>query len=436
MSTLNRSTLIPVIILLALVACNQPVSIPTTVPEGQILLLTKEPSADFSTPEIKPSATPELQLSTPVTGVAQPLTLHIIKMLDVNHGWASASGDIDQRPHLVATSDGGVTWKEMTPAGMTAEAGFADSLILFTFLDANRIWATLSSWSPSPTLTSLVTWQTVDGGNTWSSSDPLAVTDLAVEFFMPDYFGFSDQNNGWLLVHNGAGMNHDYVTIFTSANGGASWKRVVDPYQDNLMMSCSKTGLTFFDAARGWITIDCHGVKNGLDFYTSLDGGNTWQEVSLPSPGIEVGYFENMDNACGLDGIVYAADPLLTVSVTCMHYGISDPDRWLYSTTNKGASWVWNAAPGGYGEAFFLTPSQGWFLGHLKQQESSANTLYATSDGGISWTPVKNVNWSGMPFFADAQNGWVIARAGTETAFVRTNNGGKTWAEIKAVITP
>ncbi len=231
-------------------------------------------------------------------------------------------------------------------------------------------------------------------------------------------------------------MMKDYVTIFTTADGGINWKRVVDPNMDNLRMSFSKTGLIFFDADLGWITLDSHGVENGLEFYTTTDGGNTWQEISLPSPGVEPGYFDNMDNACGLDGIVYTADPILTVSVTCMHYGISDPNRWLYTSSDRGSTWSWHATPGGYGNSFFIDPLQGWFLGHIKQQEETNNTLYITTDGGVTWTFVKNVTWGGTPQFLDPQNGWVIAKAGINTAFVRTINGGKTWVEVNPTLSP
>jgi photosystem II stability/assembly factor-like uncharacterized protein len=436
MSKFNRLDPILAILCLILAACTLPFVKPTPIVETQPPPPTKESLPVEPTQDTVTLPTREVVLSTPIGGVAQPLTLTSLKMFDASNGWASATGDTDDHPHLLRTSDGGITWQERTPAGMTAELDYASAMIIFTTLDINTVWATLSSRSPAPKSSPLTTWQTSDGGATWSSSDPLPITDLSMEFFLPDQFGFSDRNNGWLLVHNGAGMNHDYVSIFTTADGGASWKRIVDPYMDNLMMSCSKTGLVFFDARNGWITYDCHGVKPGLDFYLTVDGGTTWPAITLPSPGVEPNYWDNMDNACGIDAIVLAQAPRLTISVTCLHYGRSDPTRWLYTTTNNGVTWSWEATPGGYGDAFLLDPNQGWFLGHIKQQDSDANTLYVTTDGGVSWLPVKNVNWRGLPQFVDTRNGWVLASTGSETAFVRTTDGGHTWAEIKAVIKP
>jgi photosystem II stability/assembly factor-like uncharacterized protein len=437
MSTFNKR-LDPVLAVLCLVlaACTLPFVNPTPVVETQPP--PASPEGPLTEPTTEPIALPtrEVVLSTPIAGVAQNLELTSLKMYDNLNGWAAALGETDGAPHLVRTGDGGLTWQERTPAGMAAENGYAGAMIIFTSLDLNTVWTTLTNHSPSPELEGLITWQTVDGGATWSRSDPLPVRDLSVEFFMPDHFGFAGPSNGWLLVHNGAGMNHDYVSIFTSTNGGASWTRVVDPYMDNLMMSCSKTGLVFFDANQGWVTINCHGVKPGLDFYATSDGGHTWQAVVLPSPGVQPNYWDDMENACGIDTIVYAQAPRLTISVTCMHYGNSDPERWLYTSENSGLTWSWEKVPGGYGETFLLSPTQGWFLGHIKQQDGDANTLYTTTDGAASWTKVKNVNWSGLPQFMDAKNGWVLARAGQEHAFVRTTDGGLSWIEITAVLQP
>jgi len=438
MSTHKRLDPILAILCILLAACSLPFLDGTSTPldETQPVMITPESSPVNPTVEIAVPPTPYIALSTPIAGLEQPLTLTSLKMFDTLKGWAAAIGDIDNTPHLLKTSDGGKTWQERTPAGMAAEDGFGESSIIFTSLDLNTVWATLSSSSPAPKTTPLTTWRTLDGGATWSSSDPLPVTDLSVEFFMPDYFGFSDINNGWLLIHNGAGMNHDYVSIFLTADGGGSWRRVVDPYMDNLSMSCSKTGLVFFTYSQGWITFDCHGVKPGLDFYMTSDAGSTWQPVPLPSPGYQPDYWSDMQNACGIDAIVYTRSPMLTISVTCQSAGRSDPERWLYTTPDNGLTWSWENTPGGYGDTFLLDPQQGWFLGHIKQQENDASSLYVTANGGASWTPVKNVNWHGLPQFVDAKNGWVLASAGPEKAFVRTTDGGKTWSEVKAVLEP
>jgi photosystem II stability/assembly factor-like uncharacterized protein len=438
MSTHKRLDPILAVLCVILVACSLPFLDGITSPTEETLplVLTPESFPVNPTTQLPAPPTPYVALSTPIVGLEQPLTLTSLKMYDTLNGWAAATGDNDQAPHLLRTRDGGTTWQERTPAGMAAEADFAASDILFTSLDLDTVWATLSSRSPAPKTSPLTTWRTVDGGNTWSSSDPLPVTDLSVEFFMPDHFGFSDISNGWLLVHLGAGMMKDYVSIFITADGGASWRRVVDPFMDNLSMSCSKTGLVFFTYSQGWITYDCHGVKPGLDFYMTSDAGSTWQPVTLPSPGYQANYWSDMQNACGIDAIAYSRPPLLTISVTCLSAGRSDPERWLYTTPDNGLTWSWVNTPGGYGDTFLLDSNQGWFLGHIKRQDDDASTLYVTTNGGAGWNPVKNVSWRGLPQFVDAKNGWVLASAGMEKAFVRTSDGGKTWSEVKAVLTP
>jgi hypothetical protein len=242
MSKFNRLDPVLATLCLILAACSLPFINPTPIVETQPPQLTNEsfpvnPTTDSSTPEVNTLPTTGVVFFTPIAGIEQYLTLTSIKMFDTKNGWAAAIGDTDKAPHILLTEDSGATWQERTPTGMAAEAGYAGSTIIFTALDLTTVSATLTSRSPAPKTSPLITWQTNDGGETWSSSDPLPVTDIAMEFFMPDYFGFSDRSNGWLLVHNGAGMNHDYVSIFTTANGGASWLRVVDPFMDNLMMS-------------------------------------------------------------------------------------------------------------------------------------------------------------------------------------------------------
>ncbi len=192
MSPVKRLDPILALLCLILAACTLPFIKPTPLIETQPSLFTPETPPEATTPETAQFPTPELEYSTPIAGVAQKLTLKSIQMFDLAHGWASATGNTDGLPHLVATSDGGTTWKEMTPAGMAAQSGYAESLIIFTALDFNTIWATLSSPSPSPLLATLITWHSDDGGKNWSASVPLPVTDLAVEFFMPDHFGFSE----------------------------------------------------------------------------------------------------------------------------------------------------------------------------------------------------------------------------------------------------
>jgi photosystem II stability/assembly factor-like uncharacterized protein len=77
-------------------------------------------------------------------------------------------------------------------------------------------------------------------------------------------------------------MSHDYVVLYRSIDGGATWERLLDP--DNAVQACYKTGMLFTSAQEGWLTGTCSGVAAGVWLYRTGDGGVTWQPVQLPAP--------------------------------------------------------------------------------------------------------------------------------------------------------
>ena len=127
-------------------------------------------------------------------------------------------------------------------------------------------------------------WSTTDGGKTWIGSSPLDLTNVNMEFFKPSDIDFSDTQHGWIMIHVGNGMMHDYVTIFNTIDGGKSWNKVVDPTQQSLPQGCYKNGIVFLDASAGWVAGDCQGVQSGVYFYKTNDSGQTWTTQTLPAP--------------------------------------------------------------------------------------------------------------------------------------------------------
>ncbi len=105
------------------------------------------------------------------------------------------------------------------------------------FQDAHTAWVTYAIGGGTPVPTQPVVWHTTDGGATWTASQPLDVTGLA-EIYVPSELQFVAGQTGWLLVHVGAGMNHDYVALYRSTDGGATWTRILDPYNDGGIQSC------------------------------------------------------------------------------------------------------------------------------------------------------------------------------------------------------
>jgi photosystem II stability/assembly factor-like uncharacterized protein len=267
----------------------------------------------------------------------------------------------------------------------------------------------------------------VDGGLTWQASQPLDLANLT-EFYNPGNLQFVSGQTGWLLVHVGVGMNHDYIVLYRSQDGGVSWTRIQDPYIDtSSIMSCSKTSMLFTDATHGWLTGDCHSVAAGVLLYKSSDAGTTWERVTLPDPTGNPGLFSNFQAACGSYNPFFFSNDLGHMSVTCAYYDQSPVtyQYFVYTTQDGGSTWTSSKYPGE--SLYFITASTGWAISAKIQH---------TTDGGATWKAISDVSWSAEMDFISEQIGWVVATAGDVKALVKTDNSGARWSELTPVVGP
>ncbi len=263
-----------------LVAAYTPTATPIPAPA------TPTPVPPTPTTAATPAAT---AMPIPLLATGQPVTITYIRMFDATTGWA-IGGEADVRDHVLRTSDRGHTWRDVTPAEPAPTGDEPRKIAIGFFLDANTAWVTYSYLDSFKVPLAPTVWRTRNGGQTWEPSQPL-VGDF-VEFYTPSDLQFVDTQNGWLLVHVGAGMFHDYVMLFKTTDGGGRWDRVIDPHSDVDLQGCSKTGMVFVDAQNGWVTRDCQGVVDGASIDWTHDGGLTWQSQQLPPPAVDPDLFD------------------------------------------------------------------------------------------------------------------------------------------------
>ena len=440
-----KKTIIPILlmlILLILAGCSTSVpvipasSTPSPIPPTQ----TVPPSTTPIPPTVTPTSTPlpPTPTATPVNAIqhfpsGQEFTVTSINMMDANVGWATG-GLENVGDHVLRTSDGGTTWADLTPPEEAAPSDDRKTATGF-FQDAQTGWVIFSLTSGITPLQSVV-WRTQDGGLSWQASQPLDLTNLT-EFYYPDYLQFADSQNGWVMVHVGAGMNHDYFALFRSQDGGMSWSRIQDPYNDNSgTMSCSKTDLLFTDASHGWLTGDCHGVAPGVQLFKSSDGGLTWETVTLPDPASSPGLFSTFDAACGAYDLFFFSNELGHLGVRCSFYD-QDPTTYqyyLFTTLDGGINWISYTYPGE--TLYFFSEGTGWAF---------SNKIQLTTDGGYTWKTIANVSWtvksdftqSAEVDFISEQIGWGVARGREQPvppALVQTTNGGARWAMLIPIV--
>lgn len=407
--------------LLLLLACS--------VPSAAITLTATPVTEPTSTPEMIPAtetvsapvtdtpAPASPPLGTPISHLpaGQALKLTLIHMLDESQGWAIASD------HILRTTDGALTWKDITPP---EPASSEPKNAIGFFMDSQTAWVAFTAGVLLADQTATI-WRTFDGGTSWQYS---ALTEPALhqDGYSPANLSFVDPQHGWMLVHVGAGMNHDYFVLLATANGGETWQTLISPQQDSSdTQVCYKNALTFVSPQDGWMTVDCHGVIAIPYIYKSHDGGKSWQTVQLPAPPSLPDIF-NQGYCAPSDPILFGptAGDLLFNCVQDVN-NVSTPISFFYETTNDGASW--NSYPYPGGTLQFVNASSAFALSRKIQR---------SDDAGHTWVAVKSVNWDGQFSFINPKTAWVIATDNGQSALVKTTDGGLTWQEIKPKVAP
>jgi photosystem II stability/assembly factor-like uncharacterized protein len=340
--------------------------------------------------------------------------------------------------HVLHTTDDGATWRDVTPpqakgAGSTSNGPSLQAEPFF--LDSARAWVGFSP-QPGSGVGANKIWYTVDGGQTWKASAALSQGSGSPEFFAPGPATFlPDGKNGFLVVHAGVGMNHDYIYVFNTTDSGANWNLKVDPMDTNKgnIMGCYKSGLGFVNASKGWLAGSCNGVAAGALLFQTTDSGANWTAVTLPEPSQAPTILTAGDESCGSQPPLFVTAKDAFLVMTCDNFAANSitSRTWIYFTADSGTTWTPRIAPASKGNFFFIDANAGWFVGDGK--------IFKTTNGGKNWATLTTVTWVGaQPDFVSASAGWAVAFSGTapnvKYALVSSLNGGVSWVLINTKI--
>ncbi|MEP7135005.1 MAG: hypothetical protein ABI904_08735 [Chloroflexota bacterium] len=405
--TLSSATALPTLVLVT----------PSETSTPQVALTESEtnlPPEPISAPEV--SAQPA-SASQHKSGEA--IKLDSITMNNVLNGWSLSGGEV------LVTTDGAQTWREVTPPEVMPPD--AKIQVYGTFLDAQHAWVIFAANDQIPP--EAVVWQTADAGHTWSASAPLNHTAYG-EFLWAE-FSALDATHLWLMmrgVYLGAGT-HYAAQFFRTTDGGRTWLLLVGDVGVNY------TGLVFADADHGLLTWQTTGAyaPSPPEYAVTTDGATNWDVRGLPPPSDALTLFVDSPY-CEPYQPHLLSDHSTRVLVGCFDTEYNPPQvfsSYLYSSEDGGSTWTSTHLPdpvlASNATLFFFNATDALLLGR---------DIYRSTNGGLSWNYVKSVNWDGQFTFVDPQTGWAIARAGDETALVKTSNGGALWLEIKPVIAP
>lgn len=374
---------------LLLTACNAP-SAPADGPSEPTLAPY---SPDTPSPPV---------LDAPLVEAPALVSIHFVNSLD---GWGVTDTQV------VRTNDGGITWYDLTPPGVT-ETGYG---VYTVALDASHFWMQFPDFENYPNNGTL--YRTADGGFTWSSVEtPFSGGDLQ----------FLDPNNGWVLADLGVGAGSNAVAVYQTVDGGKSWtqKYINDPNAANAGDSLPLGGLKAGIAPLNMQTAFVYGVTyapGSSYLFRTDDGGVTWSEVilSLPS-GVE-------NSELGIDQdqmkFVSPAEGFIAIRITGEAYQLA-----VYVTSDAGDTWT-------------LTPtliSEGGSADFLSAEEAviyNGQQFYVTRDAAQTWTIVPPDVMFGDVFagmdFSNLSTGWVITLDPANQRFLyRSGDGGRTWFPI------
>jgi photosystem II stability/assembly factor-like uncharacterized protein len=376
------------------------------------------------------------------TGLAGDYLVYRLASTDAAHAWALAYRFSAQGPRsvLIATSDGGATWRRL-------EARSGELATSLYVKDEDDFWLIgLQFDDPLELLLAPLVGapvrlrHTVDGGATWttmivdSTSPPMALAGSGDALCAVGMGAFTSADGGLTWQPRSGGDSYLFVAaqavsatdvwavdeagaLLHSADG-ARWVEQDAPAR----WDQSLRGVSFSDAQHGWVVGAGGTAGDAPLILRTLDGGGTWHEQTPPLPAALAG----VDFVDAKHGWVFA--------------GNGPSSNMLARTTDGGVTWLVQRPHSGLfglSTVDFIDTDTGWAAGQYDSSVSGMGSgIFRTVDAGKTWTT------SALPRnqeveqlrFPDKLHGWAIVLdqiSDSSSQYVmHTGDGGKTWTRL------
>ena len=336
-----------------------------------------------------------------------------VQLLPNGQGWALVGG------RFLWSEDGGQKWQDRTPKALAGE-----ELLGSYFLDAEHGWFVLRD----PDRSQISVLRTQDGGKSWQQQAlDTASVDLA-QMAAEGSFDFIDAHTGWLAFKLQSSSNFSLGELYSTDDGGMTWKRLNLPIGE---------AVHFIDAKRGW-TI---GGVAGNELYRSTDGGQTWQAQNILDPAMDV------------PGQTFISPPVFENErdgVLVVTYGQSSGTQAaIFTTHDSGSSWQLSKTlaldskfgPGSTlpvskingGDIMLATNSQGQMLSFSSNSKAAERLETPSLPEGVVKLSFANADLG----WAQVQNGSCDSPKDSQSKVCRldsylmvTEDGGRTWRNV------
>ena len=389
--------------------------------EGQVILLVAakedQPTSNAPTSTIPFPPTP--------AAVIFPV-FDRFQMFDEHSGWAIAT----QTRQILNTTDGGISWRDVTPAGLKADWSVYSSAY---FLDA------MTAWIP----TAGKTFRTSDAGKTWQEfNNPFHLFTLQ----------FIDHQTGWASADPMCGAGTCWLRLFQTKDGGQTWTllNVNNPNGPETVPNglplgslhiLSGDSFKFSDSSTLWM--GGNGAVSSPDavLMVSRDQGQSWQKQNNPT--LQHPQNSGLPNVVDLPTFLTGNDGYFAAVYDVLggNAGANPSTAMAVYLTQDGGH-TWTVRPNLVPDVWFTDTID--FVSLSDAFVRCGDTLCVTHDGAHSWQPIQ----SNHPFtrgsdsaftaydFVNTQTGWAIAPAQGENSLYETTDGGLTWTTLKAAVLP
>jgi uncharacterized repeat protein (TIGR01451 family) len=276
-----------------------------------------------------------------------------------------------------ATHDGGITWQQLTPTGISVVGVYA---LAINPTNSQQLWSAQTDG----------VWMSADRGMTWTNVFSSYVVSIAIDPSNP------------AVVYVGDGQGH----VFRSGNSGTAWTDVTGN------LAVGEVGSIAINASQ-----DSQLLVGGMNGVAgSSMAGGVWTSHNAGFNGTSI--------------TELSADP------TTDRIYIASPLSGIFYTVNGSGTTV---AANNSALAQLQTQSTLLDVGPVLAQSGSVmvaldQNVARSTDGGNTWSPAVTVAQSGDPLTAlvSAAAAPQVVLAASPTGLYRSSDGGSSWAPITA----
>lgn len=337
--------------------------------------------------------------TTPAIGDTNSFKIASFEGVDANTAWVASYLKAGQNKGAIhRTTDGGVTWQNMTAAGMYTNAASFCNIVTFV---TPQIGITMGDAHPGIG-NEYEIWRTTDGGNTWALVPGANIPNPATinEFGLTGVYTKLGSTNIWFGTNEGR--------VFRSNDAGLTWNvSTVDPN------SVGVNEIAFTTPLNGYLWL--FDASQNLQTYSTNDGGVTWTLIPVQDPNL------GLNNMGAIPGTSYFA--------SC---GAGASNNIISYSADGGSTWTdWGSVGIQYLTVDFANNTTGWAGGFSDPTTPGIGGIYKYTGPAIVTPVAPTAAFSAPPVLC-------LATPASTTVLNNTSTGSPaptfTWSSSPAAV--